>query len=424
MVSSSLWILSIFVVGYSGVIFERFLKIHRSAVILLVASLCWLVYLALSTHSLEADLKFLFDRISSAAQIVFFLMGVMTVVELIDSYSGFQILTDCISITSKRKFLWVFSLVTFFLSAVLDNIAATLVMISFMRAFPFSRQEKIILGSMTIIAANAGGAWTPIGDTTTTLLWISGKVTTSATITALFLPSLVSLLVPLLFFTKVFKGKIPKAALPKKLIREPLAVSVLVLGVCGIVLIPVLKELAGFPPCLGALLVLGIFWLLTDWFHRNQKEKDHLKVSHMLTRIDTSGLLFLLGILLAVDSLQVTGLLEGAARHLEGTFHSSTLMGTCAGLLSATLGSLSFVAAAILMYPTQIPVDAPFWQVLAYAAGTGGSIFVISSAAGILWMGLEKIDFITYLRVATVPSLCGFFAGLIVYGLFHGGLFL
>jgi NhaD family Na+/H+ antiporter len=410
-------ILFVFAIGYSAIILEHSIKVNKAASALLIAVLCWTVYLYSSSVPVSADIEKLGHHVSDVSQIIFFLMGAMALVELIDSHQGFKIITDKIQTQSKRKMLWIIAFVAFFLSSVLDNLTTTILMVSLIRKIIPQRSERLLLGCIIVIAANAGGAWTPIGDVTTTMLWINGQLSTFAVMKALIAPSMVSLIIPLLYYTFTSKGKYPP--IPKEHVvkaTEPGAKLVLILGVAGLIFVPIFKALTGLPPFMGVILALGILWLVTDCMHHKYEEREHLRVPHILTRVDTSGILFFLGILLCVDALQVAGLLQALASWLNSAISSQAAIATLIGLFSAIVDNVPLVAATIGMYPLQsYPIDSSFWHMIAYAAGTGGSILVIGSSSGVALMGLEKIDFVTYAKKASLPALIGFLAGMGVY---------
>jgi NhaD family Na+/H+ antiporter len=410
-------ILIIFVLGYVAIIFEHSFKINKSAIALLIAVICWAVYFLFSTKIAQEDLATFGHHISDIAQIIFFLMGAMALVELIDSHRGFKIVTDLIRTRSKLKMLWLISIITFFLSSVLDNLTTTILMVSLLRKLIPQRDERIALGCIIVIAANAGGAWTPIGDVTTTMLWINGQLSTLPVIKALFLPSIVSLLVPICVYSFWMKGKYPVVDLPEKEAKpEYGAHLVFILGILGLIFVPIFKALTGLPPFMGVMIALAVLWLVTDLLHYKVESRQHLTVPYILTRIDTSGILFFLGILLTVNALGTAGILNDLAHWLNTQVKSFTLIATLIGLFSAIIDNVPLVAATMGMYPlSQVPTDASLWHMIAYAAGTGGSILIIGSSSGVAFMGLEKVDFVTYLKKAALPALLGFFAGLGVY---------
>jgi Na+/H+ antiporter NhaD/arsenite permease-like protein len=413
-------ILCVFVLGYAGIIFEYGLKINKTAVALVTAVTCWAIYFFSHAQPLSADLTQLGVYISDISQILFFLLGSMTLVELVDAHKGFKIVTDIIHTKSKRKMLWVIALITFVLSAILDNLTTTILMISLLRKLIPDRQDRLSYSCMIVVAANSGGAWTPIGDVTTTMLWINGQLSTLAVMKSLFLPSVISLLVPLAFFTTRLKGKFTRSnedALNAE--QEPGARLVFYLGTGGLIFVPIFKALTGLPPFMGVLIVLGILWLVTDLMHHQHESRNHLKVPHILTKIDTAGILFFLGILLCVNALEVIGSLHHMAEWLNQEVRNLPLIATLIGLISAVIDNVPLVAATMGMYSlTDFPMDHSFWHMIAYAAGTGGSILLIGSSSGVALMGLEKIDFFTYLKKMTLPVLAGYLAGMGIYLLF------
>lgn len=411
-----LWIVVIFALGYAAIILEHYIKVNKSAVALLIAVLCWMFYLLCSAAPVASDLQQLAHHVSSVSQIIFFLMGAMTLVELIDSHRGFKMITDRIQTQSKRKMLWLISLVTFFLSAVLDNLTTTIVMVSLLRKLVPQKTDRWLLCCIVVIAANAGGAWSPIGDVTTTMLWINGQLTSLPVMKALFLPSLVSLLVPVAFYSWKMKGTYAVSKKQSKVRTEPGGKLVLALGLGGLIFVPIFKTLTGLPPFMGVLLALAVLWLVTDLMHYKFEERQHLRVPHIMTRVDTSGVLFFLGILLCVNALEAAGILRGIAVWLNQTVQSLPLIATLIGLFSAIIDNVPLVAATMGMYPLQqFPPDSLLWHMIAYAAGTGGSILIIGSSSGVALMGLEKVDFVSYLKKASIPALLGYLAGILVY---------
>lgn len=415
-------ILAVFVLGYTMIVFEHSLKIHKTATALLIAAFCWAIYFMLGPGGLSADLKELGEHVSQVAQIIFFLMGAMTLVEVIDSHKGFKIVTDLIQTSSRRKMLWLISVSAFFLSSVLDNLTTTILMVSLLKKIIPHREERLLYSMMVIVAANAGGAWTPIGDVTTTMLWIDGRLSSLAVIRALFVPSIISLLIPLVFFHFRLKGTFADADLDGvDHTPEPGARTVFFLGVGALIFVPIFKGVTGLPPFMAMILGLGLLWLVTDLMHRQETFREHLRIPHILTKIDTSAVLFFLGILLAVDSLQTAGILDKVAVYLDQKLHSHAMIATFIGLFSSIMDNVPLVAATMGMYSTEFyPINDPLWHMIAYAAGTGGSILIIGSSAGIALMGMEKIDFFTYMKKMSLPTLLGFLAGMGIYLLIHG----
>ncbi len=413
-------LLIIFGLGYLSIIFEHPLKINKSAVALFMAVACWAVFILGSKHPIKLDIDFLNTQVSSVSQIIFFLLGAMTIVELIDSHKGFKVVTDLITTTSRRKMLWMISLIAFFLSSILDNLTTTILMVSLLRKLIPHTQDRLLLACMVVVAANAGGAWTPIGDVTTTMLWIQGQLTSLAVIKALFAPSLISLLVPLIYFSFKVKGKTPIDKNMKNEETEPGARLIFFLGVAGLVFVPIFKAWTGLPPFMGILISLSILWLITDGLHQAHEQQKHLRVPHILTRIDISSVLFFLGILLVVGALEAVHFLDDLAIWMNNHIGNLTWIATCIGLISAVVDNVPLVAATMGMYPLdQFPPDHSLWHMIAYAAGTGGSILIIGSSSGVALMGMEKIDFITYMKKVSVPILLGYLAGMGVYVITH-----
>ena len=417
----SIWlypvILTVFGLGYLAIILEYNIKINKTAVALLVAVLCWVIYFSFSTADLNADLSNLGKHVSDVSQIIFFLMGAMTLVELIDSHKGFKIVTDVIRTTSKRKMLWIVCFAAFFLSAVLDNLTTTILMVSLLRKIIPARSERFLLSCIVVVAANAGGAWTPIGDVTTTMLWINGQISTLKVIRALFLPSIVSLLIPMFYYSWRQKGEYPPPTEEQvDVIPEPGARLVFYLGIGALVFVPIFKTITGLPPFMGVLIGLAILWLITDLLHHKYEHRQHLRVPTVLTKIDTSGVMFFLGILLAINALESAGILSDLAKWLEVTVKNQVAIATLIGMLSAIVDNVPLVAGTMGMYPiSDFPIDSSLWHMIAYAAGTGGSLLLIGSSAGVALMGLEKVNFFKYMKLMTIPVLVGYLAGMGVY---------
>ncbi len=410
----------VFTLGYLAIICEFYIKVNKTAVALLVAVVCWAIYFFFSRAPLPDDLRILGEHVSDVSQIIFFLMGAMTLVELVDSHRGFKIITDAISTTSKRKLLWIISITTFFLSSVLDNLTTAILMVSLLRKIIPIRSDRFLLSCIVIVAANSGGAWTPIGDVTTTMLWINGQISTLKIMKTLFISSIISTLVPLLFFhffTEKGTYEISKENQKfKNEMAEPGAKMVFFLGIGSLIFVPIFKALTGLPPFMGILIGLAIVWLVTDLLHHKHEHRRHLRVPAVLTRIDTSGILFFLGILLCVNALQTAGLLKDLADLLQRTIGNQAVIVTLIGIISAIIDNVPLVAATMGMYPlSSFPMDSPLWQMIAYAAGTGGSILLIGSAAGVALMSMEKIEFFAYMKKMSLPVLIGYLAGMGAY---------
>lgn len=409
-------IIIVFVLGYLAIACEHTIRINKTATALLTAVACWLLLVlehsGAAWHSaLAKDLALSFQGVS---QIVFFLIGAMTIVQTMETHGGFQFVADIIKTRNKRALLWTVSFITFFLSAILDNLTTAIVMVSLMHRLIDDKEDRLIFAAMIIIAANAGGAWSPIGDVTTTMLWIGGMISSVGIIKALFVPSLVSMLLPLAYFTTQLKKGVVSLEEIRPQALEAHGREVFWLGIGALIFVPIFKMLTGLPPFLGILLGVAVLWILTDIWH--VKEREHLKIPHMIPKIDFSSVLFFLGILLAVSALEIAGILTQLASALENIFRNNDIIVTTMGLLSAIVDNVPLTAAAMGMYDISLyPMDHRIWEMLAYAVGTGGSILIIGSAAGVVVMGMEKITFGWYLRRISLPALVGYLAGIAAY---------
>lgn len=416
--------ITIFAMGYLAITLEERIRVNKAAIALLVAVFCWGFNFIENFPPDEASLHRLIEHLGEISQVIFFLMGAMTIVELIDSHGGFKIITDFIRTRDKRKLLWVISIFTFFLSAVLDNLTTAIVMVSLLRRLIPDRADRMIFASMVILAANAGGAWSPIGDVTTTMLWVGGQVTTGKLMGLLVIPSLVSLVVPLLYFSLSIKqGAYPDSFHGADSPAQHGAKRVFFLGVGSLIFVPIFRAVTNLPPFMGVLLGLGIMWVLTDLIH--YQKRDHLKMPSILTRVDFSSILFFLGILLAVAALETAGVLESLALRMDHYFNNKDIIATVLGLLSAVIDNVPLTAATMGMYPlSSSPTDSKFWEMIAYSVGTGGSLLIIGSAAGVVVMGMEKIGFNWYLKKISIPALIGYFSGigsfLLIYRVING----
>nr|AQN76162.1 Na+/H+ antiporter [Populus pruinosa]AQN76164.1 Na+/H+ antiporter [Populus pruinosa] len=412
----------LFGIGYAGIIFEEFLAFNKSGVGLLMAVSLWVIR-SIGAPSPDIAVSELTHASAEVSQIVFFLLGAMTIVEIVDAHQGFKLVTDIITTRKPRTLLWVVGFVTFLLSAVLDNLTSTIVMVSLLRKLVPPSEYRRLLGAVVVIAANAGGAWTPIGDVTTTMLWIHGQVSTLPTMKDLIVPSVVSLAVPLslLSLTSEVNGKGPD--MPNVLASEQMAPRgqlVFSVGIGALIFVPVFKALTGLPPFMGMLLGLGVLWILTDAIHYGESEGQRLKVPQALSRIDTQGALFFLGILLSVSSLEAAGLLRELANYLDAHIPNIELIASAIGVVSAIIDNVPLVAATMGMYDlSSFPQDHEFWQLVAYCAGTGGSMLLIGSAAGVAFMGMEKVDFFWYLRKVSGFAFAGYAAGIAAYLTVH-----
>ncbi|NGX61109.1 MAG: Na(+)/H(+) antiporter NhaD [Chlamydiae bacterium] len=412
-------LLIFFGIGYLAIIFEEFLHINKAAVSLVMGTVCWVLYFAGSDIPISGGA--LAEQISDVAQIIFFLLGAMVIVELIDSHNGFKFFTNMLYTSSRRHMLWFLIGISFFMSAALDNLTAMIVMVSLLRKLVREPKDRWMIGSIVVIAVNAGGAWTPIGDVTTTLLWINNKITTIETMKFLFIPSVVCTLVAGLLASWLIKGEAEPVHSEFHMPMEPGARRVLFTGVGSLIMIPIWKGTIGLPPFMGALIGLGLLWLITDMIHfRHGEKRWHLGVLHILTKIDMSSILFFLGILLAIDALAASGVLKVFAEYLGVVFPNQYWVAALIGLLSSVVDNVPLVAASMGMYDMQTyPVDSQLWQMIAYAAGTGGSILIIGSAAGVVFMGMEKVNFLWYMRKISWIALIGYFAGLAAYLLLY-----
>jgi NhaD family Na+/H+ antiporter len=419
-------IILIFILGYAAIAFEHTIRINKAATALITGVLCWTVYISLS-DSKETVVNELTAHLGDLSQILFFLMSAMAIVELIDAHDGFEIITQRIRTTDKRTLLWIIGLITFFLSAVLNNLTTAIVMISLVRKLMREKNDLLMMTGIIIIGANAGGAWSPIGDVTTTMLWIGEQITATNIIIKLFIPSLVSLLVPLLVVRKFIKGKFQKpeekfeddSIAPTSLLQRK---TVFLTGISILLLVPVFKAVTNLPPFMGMLIGLGIMWVITEIIHSDKDEEDRkqFSVAYALRKIDSPSILFFLGILLAIAALESTGHLTQTALWMDQHVKDQNAIAICMGLLSSVVDNVPLVAASMGMYSlNDFPTDHYFWEFLAYSTGTGGSILIIGSAAGVAAMGIEKINFLWYLKRISLLALIGFLSGTAVYILQH-----
>jgi Na+/H+ antiporter NhaD/arsenite permease-like protein len=413
----------IFIIGYLAITLEHPLRVNKAAIAMLTGVLCWSVF-ALMGGEKETVSEQLAHHLSDISGIIFFLLGAMVIVELIDAHDGFEIITERIQSTNKKKLVWVVGFITFFLSAVLDNLTTTIVMVSLLRKLIPEYKDRLMFAGLVIISANAGGAWSPIGDVTTTMLWIGHQVTTVNIILKTFVPSLVCFLIPAFLISRQMKGALERTEVKvEKLRSTPFErKTVFIIGLCCLLFVPVFKTITHLPPYMGIVLGLGLMWVLTEMIHsgKDEAEKGMLSVNHALRKIDTPSILFFLGILLAVSSMQSTGILTSVAETLDNTVGNISIITIIIGLLSAIVDNVPLVAAAQGMYSLEVyPTDHFFWEFLAYCAGTGGSILVIGSAAGVAAMGMEKIQFGWYLKKIAWLAFVGYIAGASTYLLQH-----
>ena len=409
----------IFILGYLSIIFEHPIRINKAASAIFTGVLCWATF-ALFTHEKEIVIEHLSHHFVDIGGILFFLLGAMVIVELVDAHDGFVIITDRIKNTNKKKLVWLIGLITFFLSSILDNLTTTIVMVSLLRKLIPDPKDRLLYASLVVIAANAGGAWSPIGDVTTTMLWIGGQITTASIILNTFIASMIAFIVPAFFISLQMKGNIEKKDTKKeKLVSSAFErKTVFILGVASLVFVPVFKTLTHLPPYMGILFGLGLMWIVTEMIHsgKDEEEKGLLSVNHALRKVDTPSILFFLGILLSVSALQSTGILQSIALSLDKSIGDIRIITVVIGLLSAIVDNVPLVAAAQGMYSLDLyPTGHFFWEFLAYCAGTGGSILIIGSAAGVAAMGMEKIHFIWYLKKIAWLALIGYLAGATVF---------
>jgi Na+/H+ antiporter NhaD/arsenite permease-like protein len=420
----------VFIIAYAAIALEHPIKINKSASALMGAGLLWTIY-ALSMGDPHKVSEELGHSLMGTAQIVFFLMGAMTIVEVVDAHNGFEVITKRIRTSKLSSLMWLVGFVTFFLSAILDNLTTTIVMISLMRKLLAKHEDRLFFAGIIVIAANSGGAWSPIGDVTTTMLWIGGQITALAIIQSVFLPSLVSMIVPLAITAYALRGR---EVVAKVQVESDHGIRttefernlMFFMGLGVLVAVPAFKTVTHLPPFMGVMFGLGILWLVGDLVHRRKEDaaKHHLTLAHALSRIDMSSLVFFIGILLAVATLEHTHILTALAKWLDQTVGRQDVIVMIIGIASAIVDNVPLVAASMGMYSlADYPPDHFLWEFLAYCAGTGGSILIIGSAAGVAAMGLEKIHFFWYVKKISGLALVGYFAGagvyLVQYRMFH-----
>lgn len=437
-----------FIVGYLFIALEHPLKINKTASALITGVLCWTIYILLEQNQAHVISEQLREHLGAISEILFFLLGAMTIVELIDAHQGFKVITNRITTRNARKLMWIISFVTFFLSAALDNLTTTIVMISLLRKLVHNKEQRLLFAGMVVIAANSGGAWSPIGDVTTTMLWIGGQITAVNIIKTLIIPSIICLVVPLVVVSLQLKGDVERApydvAAAKKIEKVKGSRRMLFIGLGALLFVPVFKTITHLPPYMGMLFGLGILWVTSELIHidKTEEEKKPYTALHALSKIDTSSVLFFLGILVAISSLESIGTLEALAHYLDKKIGNLDVIVSIIGVLSAVVDNVPLVAASMGMYklPTAealayaqahpeivhygqfvyngvqyFMVDAKLWEFMAYAAGTGGSMLIIGSAAGVAAMGMESINFIWYLRKMTLLAFLGYVAGIFAY---------
>ncbi len=435
-----------------AIAFEHSIKLNKTASALLTGVFCWTVY-ALYSHEHTEVLDQLSHHLSNISGILFFLLGAMTIVELIDAHQGFSVITRLINTRSVSKLFWIVCLLAFFLSAVLDNLTTAIVMVSITRKLIKNDEHRKVMAGMIIIAANAGGAWSPIGDITTTMLWIGGQITAANSIKTLFIPSLVSLIVPLLIVSYKYRRESTEHSMENEdraYYRQHISETNLMffIGIGMLLFVPVFKTITHLPPYVGMLLGLGVVWMVSEFIHKDKDEEERKPYTavHALSRIDNSSVLFFLGILLAISALESTHILSEVSEWMSRTINNENLIVGVIGLLSAVVDNVPLVAATMGMYPlasstvnpsawqfaithpeiiyqghftfnqvTYYLTDARLWEFMAYCTGTGGSILIIGSAAGVAVMGMEKIHFIWYVKRISLLALLSYFAGALAY---------
>ncbi len=414
-----LLVVVVFMLGYIAIAFEHPLKLNKAASALITGVICWTIYI-LQSKSATLATEELLHHMGDISSILFFLLGAMTIVELIDSHHGFDIIKEKISTTKKSKLLLTVAFITFFLSALLDNLTTAIVMTSLCSRLLTDKEDRLWFAGMIVISANAGGAWSPLGDVTTTMLWIGGQITALNIIKALILPSIAVCIFPALIVAYRFRGKkieglkIPAGTPEEK--RE--GKIILFAGIGCLIFVPIFKTLTHLPPFMGMLLALGLMWVITTIIHKGKEINlvQKYSVTHALQRVDSPSILFFLGILLAVAALQSFGILKDVADSLNSTLKNDYLIGAALGILSAVVDNVPLVAASQGMYDLiTYPTDHHFWKFLALTTGTGGSAIIIGSAAGVAVMGIERIDFMWYLKKISLLALIGFIAGIAVY---------
>ncbi len=433
-------IVTVFVLGYLCIAIESVLKINKAAIALLMMVACWTLFMldpgqfiseAVGANVAQSVSSVIEHHLGTTATTLFFLMGAMTIVEVVDQNNGFNFVRDTLQTQNKRTLLWRITFMTFFLSAVLDNLTTSIVMVMILRKLVADRKDRLIYASLVIIAANSGGAFSPIGDVTTIMLWNKGLISAGGVITEIFLPSVVSVLIPAFLLSLTLKGQLAPVAAEGACLQAEGDLTrrqqkiVFAIGVGGLLFVPIFKSITHLPPFVGILLVLGVLWTVTEFFYRKSPEGEEgecmqKRISNILSRIDMATILFFLGILMAVACLEVIGVLAAAGTFLNETFAGNNYIVTgIIGVLSSIVDNVPLVAGCMGMYPMAeagpMAMDGIFWQLLAYCAGVGGSILIIGSAAGVVVMGLEKITFGWYMKRISWIMLLGYLAGILVY---------
>jgi Na+/H+ antiporter NhaD/arsenite permease-like protein len=445
-------VIATFIIVYAFIALEHPVKINKTASALITGVVCWTIYALLGNDDPHHISEHLREHLGEISEILFFLMGAMTIVELIDAHQGFKVITNRITTRNSKALMWIISIVTFFLSAALDNLTTTIVMVSLLRKLVHNKEQRLMFVGMVVIAANAGGAWSPIGDVTTTMLWIGGQITANNIILTLIIPSLVCLIVPLIAISFQLKGEVERAPYDTEAAKKAEKVKgsalILAVGLGGLLFVPIFKTVTHLPPYMGMLFALGVVWVVSELLHidKTEEEKKPYSAIHALSKIDTSSVLFFLGILVAISSLQTLHVLSDLAQMLNDKIGNLDIIVALIGVFSAIVDNVPLVAASMGMYPLATPtvnpeayqfalanptlitdgnfifnsvqyflVDAKMWEFMAYAAGTGGSMLIIGSAAGVAAMGMENINFIWYIKKISLYALLGYIAGIFAY---------
>ncbi len=409
----------LFFIGYFFITIEHYIKINKAAIALLISALSWVLLIIFSNNFQEVNSD-LSHHLIGVSEIVFFLLGAMTIVEIIDAHDGFSIISQKIKTNNKNQFIWLITLVTFFLSAILDNLTTTIVMVTILNKLVADRKTKWLLLGLVIISSNAGGAFSPIGDVTTTMLWIGGQITPLNIIKETFLASAVAMIVPTIIISVLIKGRITlldqNSDSDAFKANSSQRVFILMIGISSLIFVPIFKVMTHLPPYMGMFFSLGIMWVVTELMHKGSVNKNYFTVSKALEKIDTPSILFFFGILMSIGALESAHILPGMANHLNQLFKGDiNLIAISIGLLSSLFDNVPLVAALQSMYSLEVyHTDHYFWELLAFTAGTGGSCLIIGSAAGVAVMGMEKIDFIWYLKNISWIALIGFSAGALI----------
>ncbi len=432
-----LTILLIFVLGYFFIAMEHSIKIDKAAIALLTGTLCWVFFIIgrdtlipgmAAENTLEFVSESLREHLGEISEILFFLLGAMTIVEIIDAHEGFSVITERITTKNRLKLAWILSFLTFFLSAALDNLTTAIVMAALLRKLAVDKKDLWFFAGLLIISANAGGAWSPIGDVTTIMLWIGGQVTAGNIIAKILLPSLACLLVPLFILSFRLKGQVQRPLLASEEKKNKFSITtgeknlVFLVGIGALLFVPIFKSITHLPPFMGILFGLSVVWITTEIIHKNKPEKQRkaLSIVGVLHKIDTPSILFFLGILIAVGALETAGHLTDMARLLDANFNNIYAVNAIIGVVSSIVDNVPLVAGAIGMYPMETyPTDHQFWELLAYCAGTGGSILIIGSAAGVAIMGILRIEFVWYLKNISWLALVGYISGILMFMLLN-----